>query len=171
MWPNLTIDLVTMTLLLIAVLPWLAPLFKSVELPGGVKVQFQDLQNAEESIAKAGLLAPAKPQDKDAVYSFQLVADKDPNLALAGLRIEIEKVLSEIAEPLGLKSHRYSIRGLLRELSERQVLTQQERSVLENLLELLNHAVHGGEITREAAGWAMDVGPRLLEGLKERFKK
>lgn len=36
--PDLTIDGTTVSLLAIAVLPWLAPLFKAIELPGGVKI-------------------------------------------------------------------------------------------------------------------------------------
>lgn len=33
--PNLAIDAVTLFALIVAVIPWLQPLFKSVELPGG----------------------------------------------------------------------------------------------------------------------------------------
>lgn len=44
LWPSLAVDAITVTLLAIAVVPWLAPLFKSLELPGGVKVEFQELQ-------------------------------------------------------------------------------------------------------------------------------
>jgi len=34
-YPGLTIDGITLALLIIAVLPWLAPLFRSLEFPGG----------------------------------------------------------------------------------------------------------------------------------------
>jgi len=40
-WPTLTIDSVTVALIVIAVVPWLAPIFKSLELPGGFKVEWQ----------------------------------------------------------------------------------------------------------------------------------
>src|SRR4051812_15979302 len=43
-WPELKLDGTTVVLLLVALLPWLQPLFKSLELPGGVKVEFQDLE-------------------------------------------------------------------------------------------------------------------------------
>ena len=47
-WPTLAIDTVTLVLLVIAIIPWLAPLFKSLEFPGGWKVEFQELQKAAQ---------------------------------------------------------------------------------------------------------------------------
>src|SRR5436190_5538882 len=96
-WPDLKIDSVTLLLLMVAAIPWLLPLFKSVELPGGLKLEFQDLQASEKRAAEAGLL-DEPPQTPDHAYSFQVVADEDPNLALAGLRIEIERRLGRLAE-------------------------------------------------------------------------
>jgi hypothetical protein len=43
-WPHLTIDAITLTLLFIALIPWLSPLFKSLKLPGGWEVQFQEVK-------------------------------------------------------------------------------------------------------------------------------
>ncbi len=40
-WPALTIDSITVALIVIAVVPWLAPIFKSLEMPGGFKVEWQ----------------------------------------------------------------------------------------------------------------------------------
>ena len=105
-WPNLKIDSITLTLLLVAVMPWLSQIFKSLELPGGWKIEFHDLQKATKRADEAGLLS-GKVQSASP-YSFQLVADEDPNLALAGLRIEIEKRLTQIAESYQIDSGRSS---------------------------------------------------------------
>ena len=79
------VDAVTLTLLVIALLPWLAPIVKSVELPGGVKIELQELDQAAARADDAGLLTePARV----ATFSYESVAERDPNLALAGLRIE-----------------------------------------------------------------------------------
>ncbi len=48
LWPELKIDGITLGLLAVAVLPWLAPLFTSVEGPGGWKVVFRELQQQTE---------------------------------------------------------------------------------------------------------------------------
>jgi hypothetical protein len=48
-WPSLSIDSITLTLIVLASLPWLAPLFKSIEAPGGWKVEFQELKREVEA--------------------------------------------------------------------------------------------------------------------------
>lgn len=39
LWPNLGIDAITLGLLVLATAPWLGSVFKSLELPGGWKVE------------------------------------------------------------------------------------------------------------------------------------
>ena len=167
-WPTLAIDAIALALVVIAVLPWLAPLVKSLELPGGWKVEFQELQKAASRAETAGLLAP-EPNKSDLVFSFQSVATQDPNLALAGLRIEIEKRLSSLVEIHGLGSRRpMGVGQALRALAQAEVLTSEERSILADMVNMLNAAVHGAEVDTRAANWAIDVGPRLLTSLDER---
>ena len=170
-WPSLTIDAITVTLIFIALVPWLAPLFKSLELPGGWKIEFQDLERARTKADKAGLLTSAPRNESEKQYSFQLVAQEDPKLALAGLRIEIEKRLNEIAESNGINAGKASVGRLLRILGEKELLSQEQRSVLSDMVGLLNAAVHGGEIDNRAAEWALDVGPRLVSALEIKIKK
>ena len=101
-------------------------------------------------------------------YSFQVVASQDANLALAGLRIEIEKRLRSLADGAGIKGGDRGIRGLLRSLSDREVLSQEERSVLLDMIGLLNSAAHGAAADQQHAQWALDVGPRLLATLDKK---
>lgn len=169
-WPKLTIDAITVILLFIALVPWLAPLFKSIELPGGWKIEFQDFERARTEADKVGLLAQSAETQSRKEYSFQLVAKEDPKLALAGLRIEIEKRLIEIAKSNGLNAEKAGVGRLLNMLSERELLSQQQRSVLADMIGLLNAAVHGGDIDDRAADWALDVGPRLLNTLEAKTK-
>lgn len=168
--PELTIDGTTVSLLAIAVLPWLAPLFKAIELPGGVKIQFQDFINAEAKAKEAGLLAPTEeaPGMERHIYAFESVAGNDPNLVLTGLRIELESKLREIAEARGIEITHKGIRSLIYSLKSRDVLNQREVSALEDMLPLLNSAAHGAETDPRAADWVMDVGPRLLAALDEK---
>lgn len=170
-WPILTIDGITVTLLFIALVPWLAPLFKSLELPGGWKVEFQDFERAKKEADRAGLLARVNVVHPQKKYSFQNVAGEDPKLALAGLRIEIEGRLVEIAESNGLETRKLGVGGLLRVLGEKKLLSQEQLSVLADMVGLLNSAVHGGDIDMRAADWALDVGPRLLETLMSKQKE
>jgi len=169
-WPHIALDGISVTLLLIAILPWLAPLFKSVELPGGVKVEFQELEKAKERADKAGLLSDTNSTPVQE-YSFQLVAEEDPNLALAGLRIEIEKRLVQIARSHRIDGEKQGVGRLLHVLAGKELITLEERSVLSDLVGLLNSATHGAEVDSRAALWAIQVGPRLLKSLDERIQK
>lgn len=166
-FPSVRIDAVSLTLLLVAVLPWLGFIFKSVELPGGLKVEYPALERAGEEAAKAGLLSTPKKRIEESAYLA--IAEEDPNLALAGLRIEIERRLREIAKKRGLQGDRLGIGQLLQLLRKNNAISRQEDSVLSELIGLLNKAVHGAEVDSRAAQWAIDVGPRLLSTLDERI--
>ncbi len=167
-WPDLAIDAIALALIVIAILPWIAPIVKSFELPGGWKVEFQELQKAASRAETAGLLA-AEPSQKEAIFSFQSIATRDPNLALAGLRIEIGKRLSLLAEIYGLNSRRpMGVGQALRALAQAEVLTNEERSILSDMVNMLNAAAHGAEVDSRAANWAIEIGPRLLTSLDER---
>src|SRR6185437_1013550 len=77
-FPWIAIDGVALVLIVIAVVPWLAPLFRSLELPGGWKVEFQDLQKVAAKADDAGLLArptgaplAARTAAQGPAYAFQ----------------------------------------------------------------------------------------------------
>ncbi len=166
-WPHVKVDMVAVTLLVVAILPWLTPLVKSVELPGGFKVELQDLQKAASRADTAGLLA--QPAKAEHAFTFEAMVARDPNLALAGLRIEIERRLGLLAQAHGLDAGRQmGVGQLLPALVGADVLSQDEGSVLADMTSLLNEAVHGADVDPRAAEWAFDVGPRLLASLDER---
>lgn len=169
-WPSLTIDAITLALVVIAIIPWLGPLFKSIKLPGGLEVEYKDLEETTERLESTGLL-PATPNAPPPTLAFLLVAQEDPNLALAGLRIEIEKRLFALAEKTGGMPRKRGVGGYLLYLRDKGVLTQEQHSVLADMIGLLNSAVHGAEVRKDIAAWAMDVGPKLLTELDRRIEE
>lgn len=170
-WPSLALDPITLALIIIAILPWLSPLIKSLELPGGWKIEFWELQRAASRAESAGLLA-SKPSKTEEAFSFESIAKRDPNLALAGLRIEIEKRLSLLARAYCISSDRPTgINQLLRALTQAEVLTDEERSILFDMTNLLNSAVHGATVDSRAADWAINIGPRLLTSFDDKIKE
>lgn len=177
LFPGVAIDGVALGLIVIAIVPWLAPLFRSLELPGGWKVEFRDLQKVAAKADDAGLLArPATATraagaapEAAAEYAFQSVAERDPNLALAGLRIELEKRLVELCRQHGIGTAMQGMGRLLRELAKVGVLNGDEEAVLADLVQMLNAAVHGAEVDPRATQWAMDVGPQLILALEEKL--
>lgn len=98
------------------------------------------------------------------------MADVDPNLALAGLRIELEKKLEQLAANRGISIGRGGIAKTLRLLNARQLINGPERAVLSDLTILLNTAVHGASVDPRSAAWAIDQGVGILEALEERIQ-
>ena len=169
--PDIAIDYITLTLVFIAIIPWLVPLFKSLEFPGGWKVEFQKLEKVTEKVERAGLLANEEKVTKETSFPFEAVARDDPNLALIGLRIEIEKRIRNLAESHGIPPNKKGLRQLLQVLIEREVLRWDEINVLQDLLELLSPAAHGAGVNWMAVQWAIEIGPRIIIALDERFVK
>jgi len=167
--PNLTIDATMLILLGIAALPWFIGIIESVELPGGVKINLSKLEKIGQRAETVGLASDFLSKSEEQQYSFQVVGLEDPNLALAGLRIEIERRLKQLAEKHDIGTRMQGIGSLVNTLSNRDLLGQEERSVILDMISLLNGAVHGAITDRRAATWAMDFGPRLLKALDERI--
>ncbi|PSR51886.1 hypothetical protein AHMF7605_28660 [Adhaeribacter arboris] len=175
LFPKISIDLITVFLLALAIVPWLESLFKSVELPGGLKLEFQDLQKIETDAKKIGLLKEdVGNQDIDVeVHDRKLfveIAEQNQDLALLSLRIEIEKSLRGIAEKYGIATSRFSIINLLKELASRGIITQDENSVLKNMVKTLNQAAHGVEYDQRNAKWVIEVGPKIIEALQSKVE-
>lgn len=171
-FPDLRIDGVTATLLFLAAIPWFAPLFRSIELPGGLKLEFRELLEAQQKVEASGLVDTESVLLGDTsdrhVYSFEAVAADDANLALAGLRIEIESRLRQMAVEVSASNRPKSLRGMIDALKASEILNSQEVGALNDLLPLLNQAAHGAETDPRAAEWALDFGSRLLDSLEDR---
>lgn len=173
LYPQLKIDGVTVMLLGIACLPLLEPLFKRVELPGGLKIEYKELLAAEKKVEQTGLVSLQKKKpinnEKRHVYSFESVAGTDLNLALSGLRIEIESRLRKLAESHGIAEERVSLQKLAQELVRKCILSNDEASAVNDLLPILNRAAHGAIVDGRASEWSLEFGTRLLDALEERL--
>jgi len=165
--PDARIDAVTVTLLTLSAVPWVAPLLASLEVPG-LKITFNDLQRMKRKAENADMLSDTGVSL--AAPAYLSVAEADPNLAMAGLRIEIERRLRLIAQTVQMDASRSSVGRLASQLMQHEVLTKYEYSAIMDLLDTLNRAVHGAQVDPSATEWVMDVGSRLLASLDERAK-
>lgn len=170
-WPNLTIDAITVFLIAISIVPWLDQLFKSIELPGGLKIEYHELEKVREKIEKEGLLDSKIPRGGGGPFlGFESVSIDDPNLVFAAFRIEIEKRLRWIGESFNLDIERSSSKQLISLLRKKGVLTNNEVTVLHELNSLLIKAIHGATLDPNAVGWVYDIGPKFLGVLQEKEK-
>jgi len=92
-WPALAIDAVTITFVVIAILPWLAPLIKSLEFPGGLKVELHEMVQREVSKASAETLRRVAAFDQKMIEywereSIRRHEDSEPKLRLLEETVE-----------------------------------------------------------------------------------
>ena len=175
-FPDVSVDAVTLVLGVIAILPWLMPLVKSVELPGGFKIELQDVKEATEKVVTGSVgisrgtstaVAQGKAMtvDEESVEKLKEIAANDSNLAVIGAGLEIEKRLLRLAENRGLSIERSSLSELLRDLQKAQVLQPEVVSGLRDLVALRNRAAHGATVSSEAAAWVLNMLPLVLESI------
>lgn len=80
-WPTLKVDGITLGLLILILIPWMAPLIKSIEVPGVGKLELQEIKKDIDDVK-----AVAKSADTKATLSLVNTFDRSnlsPNEALA----------------------------------------------------------------------------------------
>lgn len=157
-FPQLQVDLVTVGLLIVAVLPWLFPFVKSAKLPGGWEITFRDVQSAVRKIGN-DLLDPLPADDPWVAGAFQ-----DPNLALVHLRIELEKRLRTLAQASGVKDTG-SLSLLIEQLKGRGLLPVDLADGLHEFVTVGNQAAHGATVEPVVSEWAAVFAPRVIGAL------
>lgn len=174
-FPQITIDAITIALIILAFLPWLPSLIKEITLPGGTKITFRDLKEPSENIIEEGKSEDIEPKfdeddlkrQKQLEYSIM----ENPSLALVSVRIEIEKRIRELAQ-IHLKPERIiSLKRTVSELVKKQILSP---SITGSLLELIhfgNKAVHGEEVSDDVVDWALEYAPKILSILDQYIDK
>ena len=179
-WPTFKIDLVTLILAMVAILPWTASIIKSLELPGGFKIELQDVKAATDKVTSLPISLDAEPgrfvtfvsdvkmspTGYDSIANLSDTFGKDPNLALVGVRIEIEKRLNLLAQRNGIEPNR-PLRYKLRKLQQQDIIPPEVASGLNDLVSMGNEAAHGAEVAPDAAAWVLDVGPQVVSILDE----
>ncbi len=162
--PDLKVDSITLGLLIVGILPWLSNLIESAKFPGGWEVKFRDLENAGREITgtiSPSTLAPTTAPPEEPSPSYLKIASDDPNLALVGLRIEIETRLRELAEAYGISGN-MPLNQMLKELRPHNAMIKEIEKGLYQLIQAGNRAAHGARVDRDASVWAIDSGPEIL---------
>jgi len=170
--PDINLDLVSVSLFAIAIAPWISHLLKSVELPGGFKFEFGESERLKKELKRAGMieLSPNANAPASFRYSFESVADEDINLALAGLRIEIERRIKDIAQRNDINANKMNLFSTISNLNKYKILNNDEVGALKNLIHILNQAVHGAKIDTKTANQYIEIGRGVLRFLDEQLE-
>ncbi len=169
-FPNVKLDPVSVVLLFFVVLPWVIPFLKSFELPGGFKIELQDVTDITQKI-KDFKIQPSVPKellpkkvtisefsDRDEVERLKIIAKVDPNLALAGLRLALERQIRFVASSEKItNSDRAPLLSLIKELNRKGILPKVSNEGIQATLHLLNKAVHGAKIETKVAEKVVDT--------------
>lgn len=158
--PELNVNNFTVALIIVAFLPWLTSMIQSAKFPGGWEIEFQDVQSAGKKITK-DMFAMQAEEDQT---SFLKALDLDSNLALVGLRIEIEKRLLKIGELNDIPEQK-SLKRLFAELGKRKILPENTLNGLHELVMAGNQAAHGAKVEKGVANWAINYGTQVLSVL------
>ena len=172
-WPELKVDSITVVIFAIIIIPWLAPVFKTLEFPGGMKLEY-NLEKVTQKLEDSGLINSKNNVGSSSThhkYSFMNVVDIDSELALTGLRMEIESRLQQLSEYAPIQVKNKSVGALTKSLEANDLLTRKETSAINDLLPILNRAAHGEKIERNLHNWVMEIGPQLLDTLESKIGK
>ena len=95
---------------------------------------------------------------------YRDLAEKDPNIALAGLRMEIETMSRNLAKGFKVNATRKdSANSLLRKLYESSAITIDQFHLAQKVVSLCNAAVHGKIVSLEEAESVIDVAKVLAD--------
>lgn len=182
-WPSFKVDPVSLVLVLIAALPWLNSAIKSLEIPGVLKIELPDAQEATRKLVESPTVKTASAclQSQSSLTGAGEVIDStartvarvsqvgaaDPNLAVVAAGIETEKAVRELAVQVGLEGSARPVNHLLLQLEMAGVIQHDMASGLRDLIALRNRAAHGAEVSPGAAKWVVAVLGPTLQALSE----
>jgi len=143
----------------ISSIPFIAQFMKEVKFLGAEFKFKEEIRKAEKLINLSGTakvrtevnayLAVVKSKDLDNVRKL---LDSDPVLALAALRIEIEKSLKNIAERLDFPiREKTPITKIIVNLERKEILSHEQVLILRQIINMCNKAIHGVAISKGEA--------------------
>ncbi|MCI0690558.1 hypothetical protein L0337_00960 [candidate division KSB1 bacterium] len=127
------------------------------------KKQRPSIPMTEANARMVSLGLRPSPSGLDMNY-YRNLASQDPNLALAGLRIEIDVLARNLAQGFGVDvSDRDSGGRLLHKLRDFGAITHEQLQLALKVMRLCNAAVHGQVVSREQADEVIDIANVLSE--------
>lgn len=159
--------------------PWLAALkrikigdFEAAIDPAEVKRLTADISNALPELQQEA--TPTPLGTSAAVESVRQLAVSEPVLALAKLRIELERTLRRRhgRTSQSASSPRNATLGrIIQDLAAHKALPQDLAASIRDVVAIGNRAIHGEEIRSQDALAVAETGGELLEGLEQRARE
>jgi hypothetical protein len=152
--------------LALAVVPWALGIIEKISAPGGFEIVFAKVEKQLDE-------SQITPDEED-IDAFKYFEGSDPNLAIAMLRVQIERRLRQIAEdvmlPPDVRARPRTLRSLSEDLARAGAIPDDAAVLLRDLMPVMNEAVHGVELQSNASEFARSYGPKILSMLKKDSK-
>lgn len=127
--------------------------------------EIQKIKSDVESIN----LQPAEEESRPEIYiatdAIRELAVSDPVIALAKIRIELEKVLGRLARVTSIDIKKAPLGKLVNILINHEVISQQVGKSLSEVISICNRAIHGEYISEENTNTIVEIGIELIEDL------
>lgn len=119
------------------------------------------LTEANARIISLGL--QPSPSGLDMTY-YRELANQDPTVALAGLRIELEIIARNLAKGFKVElSKNESIGNVVRKLRDARAITTTQYELAQKILKICNAAIHGQFVSKEQADEVIDIANVLRD--------
>jgi hypothetical protein len=154
-------NLIILGLIGLAVLPWLAPIVQSIELPGGAKITLRDVKEAGQQIAAGNSGAVS-----ESILShplFPQLAQEFPEVGLRALTLEMEARLRSLAEVYSLPD-RESTTRILDGLQEKG-FDSEKISGLREFMRVGAQASNRSQVEQSVSQWVLTKGRDVLDAL------
>lgn len=112
-----------------------------------------------------------QPEINKTTDSIKKIAESDAVLALAKIRIEIEKILMLIARTSSIETNRISLGALVNKLSNQEIISSGISSSLREVISICNRAIHGEAISEDSAKTIIDLGVEIIDDLYWLYKE
>lgn len=186
-WEQITVDNTTLMLLaLLLISPFIEQVIELKMGGFGIRIAPREVKKVKSEVDKSlgtgDVREPSTPEARSVGEGLLDLLDRDPVLALAKLRIELEQALTRLhllAAPTVTQRRRAGRRqidriwteqrrhaGLSRLVSDlvrSDILPEQLSGSLQEVISLCNRAVHGEYVSPADAMSIIDVGIRILE--------
>jgi hypothetical protein len=106
-----------------------------------------------------------RPEIYMATDAIRALAESDPAIALAKVRIELEKVLTRLARMTLIETEKLPLGTIVQKLSSHEIIAVQEGKSLREVISICNRAIHGEFISEDDAKTIVELGIELLENL------
>lgn len=95
--------------------------------------------------------------------SIRDLAKSDPIIALAKIRIELEKTLKKLIEMAAIENDRATLGNTVKALARHEMISSQTANSLLRVISICNRAIHGEAISDADTSTIVELGIRLLD--------